>query len=530
MATFYAVLLYFYLLYRLRSPRWLYAALAAGALAFYSYSPGQLVVLATGAVLLAVDARYHWQHRAVAARGLVLAAFLAAPYVRFQINHPNASYFQLRERGSFLVDPNVPLGEKISRVAGEYAFGLNPAYWFWDSNRDIQRHRLGPYSHLLTAALPLAALGLGLTLRRWREPQSRIILAALLAAPLGGAVAEVGITRVLAFIVPATLLIGLGASAALAWLGRFRLPPRSAAVGLFIVLAGFNLYLLREALTAGGTWSRDYGLYGLQYGARQLFGDAIPAYLDSHPEAELMVSPNWANAADLFIRFFVPPAQQGRVQMRDVNYYLFQPRPLPPGTVLVMTSQEYDVARTSPKLADVQTDLTVPYPDGTPGFYFTRLRYSEQAAALFEAEAAERRRPVEETVEVDGQRVTVSHSRFDIGQLSNVFDGDTFTLARGQEANPVVLDLRFGSARPVTGLSLTTGSMADYTVFARLYGADGALAHEYAQDFRGQPPDPTVTLAFPGAPAAVARLVLEIRDNLAEGAANLHIREVSLQK
>lgn len=530
MATFYAALLYFYLLYRLRSPRWLYAALVAGALAFYSYSPGQLVVLATAVLLLVVDARYHWQQRAVVARGLALAAVLAAPYVRFQINHPTASYFQLRERGSFLVDPNVPLGEKVSRVAGEYVFGLNPAYWFWDSDRDIERHRLGPYSHLLTATLPLAALGLGLALRGWRAPPNRIILAALLAAPLGGAVAEVGITRVLAFIVPATLLIGLGASAALAWLERFRLPPRSAALGLFVILAGFNLYLWREALTAGGTWSRNYGLYGMQYGGRQLFGDAIPAYLDSHPEVELMVSPNWANAADLFIRFFVPPAQQARVQMRDVNYYLFQPRPLPPGTVLVMTLQEYDVARASPKLADVQADLTVPYPDGTPGFYFTRLRYSDQAAALFEAEAAERRRPVEETLEVDGQAVTVSHSRFDIGQLRNVFDGDTFTLARGQEANPLVLDLRFDSARPVTGLSLTTGSMADYTVFARLYGADGALSHEYAQDFRGQPPDPTVTLAFPDAPPAVSRLVVEVKDNLAGEMTNIHIREIGLRK
>lgn len=125
---------------------------------------------------------------------------------------------------------------------------------------------------------------------------------------------------------------------------------------------------------------------------------------------------------------------------------------------------------------------------------------------------------------------TVIHSRFDIGQLRNIFDGDTFTLARGQEANPVALDLRFPTARSVTGLTLTTGSMASYTVLARFYTADGALAHEYAQDFRDQPPDPTVTMAFPNAPAGVSRLVLEIKDNLAGDPANIHLREIVLQK
>ncbi len=72
--------------------------------------------------------------------------------------------------------------------------------------------------------------------------------------------------------------------------------------------------------------------------------------------------------------------------------------------------------------------------------------------------------------------------------------------------------------------------MADYTVFARLYGADGALSHEYAQDFRGQPPDPTVTLAFPDAPPAVSRLVVEVKDNLAGEMTNIHIREIGLRK
>jgi len=48
MVSLYAVFLFFYLLYRNRSPRYLYAALVFGALVIYTYSPGQMVMLVTG--------------------------------------------------------------------------------------------------------------------------------------------------------------------------------------------------------------------------------------------------------------------------------------------------------------------------------------------------------------------------------------------------------------------------------------------------------------------------------------------------
>ena len=80
MVSFYAGGLYFYLLYRYRSPRYLFAALALFALAFYSYNPGQVVVVLTGALLLLSDIRYHWQNRKTAFLGTGLLILLALPY------------------------------------------------------------------------------------------------------------------------------------------------------------------------------------------------------------------------------------------------------------------------------------------------------------------------------------------------------------------------------------------------------------------------------------------------------------------
>ena len=57
--SLYTWFIFFYLLYRTRSPRYLYPALLFGGLAFYSYSAGQLVIVCTGLLLLISDLRYH---------------------------------------------------------------------------------------------------------------------------------------------------------------------------------------------------------------------------------------------------------------------------------------------------------------------------------------------------------------------------------------------------------------------------------------------------------------------------------------
>ncbi|MGD8822684.1 MAG: glycosyltransferase family 39 protein, partial [Anaerolineales bacterium] len=59
MVSMYAWFLYFYLLYREKDPKYLYLALLFGALTFYSYSPGQLIMVGTGLFLLFSDLRYH---------------------------------------------------------------------------------------------------------------------------------------------------------------------------------------------------------------------------------------------------------------------------------------------------------------------------------------------------------------------------------------------------------------------------------------------------------------------------------------
>jgi hypothetical protein len=581
MSSFYGCFLLFYLLYRTRSSRYIFPVLLFGAATFYTYSNGQMIMGAAGGLLLLSDIRYHLKHWRTTIPAAALIVLLALPVLNFRASQPNALPQHLRAIDSYWFRA-IPLQEKVARFVNTYTYGLSPQYWFFPNEHDLTRHRMNGYGNLNTLVLPLLLLGIGLCLWKVKSGPHRAVILAALATPVGAALVDISITRVLVFTVPASVLAGLGLDAALVFVER-RLsrpvaprlfgkvssgpaqpngfdretsPPyrgRSAdnrvgpfpansqtdpetsgwihvvlALAIFAVLAVASTSMLNDALTRGPLWYNDYGLYGMQYGAKQLFEDAIPAYLKRDPNTQILVSSTWANGADTFIRFFLPPEQRSRVQMLNVDYFMTVRRPLTPNMLLVMTPPEYEQAKASKKFKSITVEQIIPYPDGRPGFYFARLTYADNLDAIIADEKAARSKPVVEQVAIDGQQMQVSHSQFDAGQLRDLFDGDTFTLARGLEANPLVLEFTFPQPRPMTGLEATFGSM-DLTLTARLY-ADGATEPvTYSQTFRGLPPDPKVELAFDRGPSSVKKLRLEVLQLNAGQEVHIHVRELKFR-
>ncbi|MGQ0601119.1 MAG: ArnT family glycosyltransferase [Anaerolineales bacterium] len=527
MAAWYAAFLYAYLRYRAGATRWLYAVVMCAALTFYSYSPGQVVIGVTGLLLLTSDAGYHWQNRATVLRATALLIVLALPYMRFQSSHGEALYRQLRDRGASAFDPNVSLSETVTRTTSEWLYGLSPMYWYFPENgRDLVRHVMAGYGNLPLWTLPLAVLGLALAVRRAREPNFRAVLITLLATPAGGALTEVGNLRSLAFVIPITLLTGLGLVQVLVWMER-RLPRTPLAIGAVIVLASVNGWMLRDAVANGPRWTNNYGLYGLQYGAPQLFGEVVPRLLRQHPTARLIISPSWANGTDALARFFLSAGELDRVALEGMEYFRSERRAVD-DVILLWQRDEYNAALDEPKYGKLSIEEIVPYPDGTPGFYLLRLRYAANADALFAAEAAARRQPVTEMIELEGQSVTVTHSRLDGGALADLFDADPFTLARGAVDNPLAFDLRFQQARPFTSLTLTTATMERFTVRVRAYPPVGE-PWRTEQTFTRLPTDPTFSLSLAGAPAQIVRLEIEIRDHFPQDPAHIHVREIVIR-
>lgn len=536
--SFYTAFLYFYLSYRLRNPEQVYWAVVFAGLAFYSYSPGQLVLALTGVLLFFSDLTYHWKQRAILLKALGLVALFALPYVRFRLTIEYSPLDHLRSLGSYWVQPT-PLADKLARFASEYLRGLSPGYWFFDSP-DMARHQMRGYGHIPLWFAPFLFTGLILSLWRWRASAFRTVLFAALAAPAGAALAEIGITRALVFVVPASLLTALGLDVILTTaeslskrLESRRLP--ALVLGNLVSLLAFaslvviNVAMLADSLRNGPTWYTDYGLYGMQYGAKQIYQQTVVPALKADSQARFYITPSWANGAEHFVNFFVPREFQSRVALGQIYDFINPDRPFTDNDYFVATWLEFEKIRNDPKFTQVTVRSTIPYPNGETGFYIFNARLVENIRQVLAEEDLARRTPVEQTIEWMGQSVRVRHSQLSGGRLEDLIDGDPETLARGERANPIFYEFFFSQPLAASELVLTTGSMRDFDVQVLVYPPGETRAIEYSKKFTDLPDDPTITIRFENGPAQFDHLVLLVRDNNQGAVAQVHIREIQFR-
>jgi 4-amino-4-deoxy-L-arabinose transferase-like glycosyltransferase len=537
MTAFYAGFLYFYLRYRYISPPALYGALVMGALVFYTYSPGQLIIVVTGIFLLFSDLRYHWQQRKTALLGLLLLAVIVVPYTRYSLDHPQALLQNLTTRAPYWAQ-NIPLIQKLGHYFTDYAYGLNPLYWFIPNQHDLDRHLMKGYGHLLLLALPFFAAGLVIALTKLRSSAHRLVLFAMLSAPSGSALVGIGITRILVFVIPAVLMMTFGLEYLLGWvekgLGwilehRLSMQPgkglfTSISLASFIVLGFGSFGMLRDALVNGPTWYQDYTLAGMQYGASQLF-KAVNQYLLQHPGVEMIVTPSWTNGADAVAEFFLPPGAP--VRMGSVEGHLFQHLALTDDTVFVMIQTEMDKVIASGKFKNVRVEQVIPYPNGAPGFYFAGLQYVDNIDQILEAEQQARQVLQEGELTILGQPAQVAYSMLDMGTIDLVFDGDQNTVARTLEANPFIVELTFSSAQPLSGYRMTLGSVTA-RVTAMLYLDDNNQPVEVTTTFEGSVSNPELDVDF-GQVMRVHKLHFEIYQPYSGVPANVHVWEIEFR-
>lgn len=215
--AFYAGTLCAYLFYRHRSANYLYLAIFLGALSFYTYSPAQLIMPLTAIGLLISDWRYHWENRRTLLIGLGLIVILTLPYIRYSVSNPSAPFAHLHTLFSYWFE-KIPLSEKITRYFSEFGIGLSPWYWYIPNDRDLSRHLMKDYGHIMIATLPFALLGLVHVLRNLHLSAYRTILIALLVSPAAAALVQISITRALIFVVLAAILTAIGFEQVLHWI------------------------------------------------------------------------------------------------------------------------------------------------------------------------------------------------------------------------------------------------------------------------------------------------------------------------
>jgi 4-amino-4-deoxy-L-arabinose transferase-like glycosyltransferase len=522
--AFYAGMIYFYMRYRADSPKSLIPAVIMAGLCFYAYAPAKMVVAVTAVLMALSDLRYHWQQRRTVLIAMGVAALVVAPFIRFNIIHPDANEQHLRQLSSYWIE-DYSLGEKLGMYFNSYVAGLNPLYWFLPNDFDLNRHLMKNYGHILSITFPFVVLGLGIALRNFRTSAYRTLLIALLAAPSGAALVELGITRALFMVIPMALFAAIGLIAVLQWVERrWQVKRIFMALLLFIAMAGINVLMLEDALINGPTWYDDYGMSGMQYGGQQLF-DSVKQYLKEKPGVHLIVSPSWANGTDVVARFFFTDPMP--FDMGNIDTYITRKTPLDDNTVFLMIPEEYQRALDSDKFTNFRIDETLLYPNGSPGFYYVRLDYVKNIDQIFAEEETARKVLQEAKLDIYGTPAVVKYSYLDMGDISKIFDKDSQTLIRSMEANPMRIDIQFLQPVPISQLDLKIGGTPTFAK-AELLDSNNKVLDDASLSVPSQPNPRTVILSFKNT-YQVTYLNLVVQTPNENEPAHVHLWDVAIK-
>jgi hypothetical protein len=341
---------------------------------------------------------------------------------------------------------------------------------------------------------------------------------------MGAAIVEISITRILMMVIPLTILTALGLSYCLQKLEEKIAAPRIVAWGLFSVLIFINIYMTSDALQNGPIWFQDYGLQGMQYGGEQVFSE-IQKYRQDHPQTAILVSSNWANNVEAIAHFFLPDLYL--VYIVPVDPYVSSYWPIDSDSMFVLTPDNFELAVKSHKFKEIQVEKMLSYPNGKIGFYFARLKYVDNVQEIFSAEKANRHILQEENIQIGQQLVHVKFSQLDIGQLADAFDDNPTSFIRTKEANPLVLDLIFPAARPVSGVSLRVGA-APMHILVQIVGRNHEIIKEYSRDLGAIFENRDCIIEF-GEVTPVDELILTVERTDYSEPANVHLWEVQLK-
>lgn len=294
-------------------------------------------------------------------------------------------------------------------------------------------------------------------------------------------------------------------------------------------MAGINIIMLNDAIKNGPAWFPNYSLYGMQYGAKQIFKDNILPGLKADPNRKYVVSPSWANGTEQFISFFIPSELSSRVELAQPINYAQQLKNGLPNTIFVSTADEYNNLINNPEFTNIHILQTIPNPDGQPGFYFITLQSVSNIEAIIAAEHEKNRTPIEESAAYQGITLKVLHSPFGIGTLDNVFDNDPFTLVRSLEANPFLFDIYPEKPINTNSITIQTGTQQKFTVSINLYPVNSKIPITYVKSFSGLPTDPVVSINFDQGPALSARIKIELKDEISGEFSEIHVRTLEIK-
>jgi len=502
----------------------------SAALLFYSHFSGSIALVATSVVIVLCNPkRIISQWRWVLVSGFVFA-FLMIPFLLFSGQSPGAMKEQLTLIQSLWYQGDVTLSDKFILALKNYWSSFSPEYWFFPEGGkryDATRHLWGGRGYFSWWIAPFLIHGFVISAYRIRDYSYRLIIILCFTASATSLLVPIMIMRVFALIVPVSLLVTVSLDSIVNLVQRRLKVGLPVTVLVAVILNGYQLFLLREALIGAPTWFRDYGLYGIAWGAKELHHELVPKLARNYPNHQILLTSSWANGSDSFPPFFIKDDEVlRRFRIMTVGDYTDHLVELSDQTIAIVTADEWREIRSNPKLTVSEPITTLPYPDGSPGFIAAHFAYSNDAPAIFAAELAERQKPIDDRITIaPWGAAAVRHSQFDIGTVADLFDRDPMTVVRTPAGvNPLQLQVIFDTPQSINRLSGIFWPMtASWEI--SLKDDAGKLCGEQSGKESNTGADMTLSLSFEGC-HAVKTIEVTVTEESRSSSSRVHAKSL----
>jgi len=427
---------------------WTLAAIC-GAVSFYSYVPARGWIVLLAVVMFLLNFKVISKNRQSATTSALVYVFLMVPFLFFMTHNPDAAVSRLRSVGlqDFLMRPVL---EQISIFGGNYLKALDPRFWFtWAytyNSGPEERHIIPKLAPLATWLLPFFVVGLGRLFVLRRTVIVRSLLALVIIAPIPSS--AFGITSLRILPVGATyLIIALsGLILVLDWIST-KLSARVVTSTAVVFLSGYGIWFVDYALNVAPFKYQDYKFYGIQYGIPQTFGWIKK---NGGQFKTVNLASNLFNATEIFNPFYLSEARRAQVVLRDPWDVCRNALGDDETNVWIVSSlflQELSQRGCPVEFDELDAILD---PLRRPVISIGQFRNTKDFNTWFKADQLRRHSLVNSTATLELGDLEIAHSKFDIGEVKDLFDDNFNSIVRTGASNPLVLEFtgqKFNIAR-----------------------------------------------------------------------------------
>lgn len=420
---------------------WVLPCALCGAATFYAHTTGRGwvgVTLALWFFLTAPECLRQWRRLLI---GILMLFVLLAPYLYVQTANPEIAFTRLEGMKQYFHLTNLTVPQQIQHFWKNYSKGMHPAFWFtWAGTQNtgpMERHIIPPLSPLLKWTFPLACLGLGMLIIRFRRLESRVLLSMFLAAPSSASLIEFNIHRGITVGVFWLVFACIGAGQVFLWLQRWPRVRTFAILAIGFSLSGYAVWFRHYVYHTAPYKYRDYGFFGIQMGQPEVF-----TWIREHQAAydHILLSPDLFNAGHIFIPFYLQGAAAQKTKLFDMNAIYRSLTPLPEKTAYIVPMAFLTALDSLESPIDYDIAGTILDKRGAPLFQIlSPIRREAGFARWFEQMEMKRRVLQPHRVMRNKVEILVEFPQTDLGEMSAIFDGDPLSLTRTDQVNPAML-------------------------------------------------------------------------------------------